>query len=335
MYLVTGSAGFIGFHTCLKLLNENKKVLGIDNFDDYYDVNLKKKRISILKNKKNFKFIKADIIDSKKIKIIFSNHNIKNVIHLAAQAGVRYSIKYPEKYIEVNVKGFFNMIENSKKKKIKHFLYASTSSVYGDNKNYPLKEDYAANHPMSVYAATKKSNELIAHSYSSLFNLPTTGLRFFTVYGPWGRPDMALFKFASNIIKNKKINVFNKGNHERDFTYIDDAVHCIILASKKIPKKNKLYNPKNPNPKLSYCPYRLINIGGNNPIKLEVFIKLIEKNLNKKSKKNYLSLQKGDVVKTQSSLDWCKQLLNYTPRTKPEIGIKLFLDWFKEYYKKN
>ena len=334
MHLITGSAGFIGFHTCLKLLRQNKKVLGIDNLDDYYDVNLKKKRVSILKKEKNFKFIKVDIVDKKKIKKIFDTYKIKNIIHLAAQAGVRYSIKHPEKYIDVNVKGFFNIIDNAKKNKIKHFLYASTSSVYGNNKKYPLKEDFAASHPMSVYAATKRSNELIAHSYSSLYNLPTTGLRFFTVYGPWGRPDMALFKFAKSIINNKKINIFNKGKHERDFTYIDDIVNCIILALNKIPKRDKLYNPKNPNPKLSYCPYRLINVGGNNPLKLSVFIKLIEKNLNIKSKKNYLSLQKGDVVKTQSSIRWTKYLLNYSPRIKPEKGIKMFIQWFKDYYKK-
>ncbi len=335
MYLVTGSAGFIGFHTCLKLLEKKKIVLGIDNLNKYYDVNLKKKRNSILKKYKNFKFIKADIVNNNKIKKIFSKYKINYVIHLAAQAGVRYSIQFPEKYINTNLKGFFNIIENSKRKKIRHFLYASTSSVYGNNKNYPLKEDYSASHPMSIYAATKRSNELIAHSYSSLFNLPTTGLRFFTAYGPWGRPDMALFKFTKNILKNKKINVFNNGNHERDFTYIDDIINCIILSLNKIPKKDKLYNPKNPNPKLSYCPYRVINVGGSNPIKLEVFIKLIEKYLNKKSKKNYLKLQKGDVIKTQSSLNWSYKLLNYKPNIKPQLGIKLFLNWFREYYKTN
>ncbi len=332
MYLVTGSAGFIGFHTCLKLLKTNKKVLGIDNLDDYYDVNLKKKRLSILKKQKRFKFLKVDITNKSKIKKIFLNYNINKVIHLAAQAGVRYSLKFPEKYIDVNIKGFFNLIENSNKRKVKHFLYASTSSVYGDNKNYPLKEDYAASHPMSVYAATKRSNELIAHSYSSLYGLPTTGLRFFTVYGPWGRPDMALFKFASKILKNEKIDIYNNGNHERDFTYIDDIINCVLLASKKIPKKDRSYDSKNPNPKLSYCPYRIINIGGNNPVKLNVFIQLIEKNLNKKSRKRYLPLQKGDVIKTQSSLKWTKKLLNYSPTIKPAEGIKLFIDWFKSYY---
>ncbi len=231
------------------------------------------------------------------------------------------------------MKGFFNIIENAKKNNIQHFVYASTSSVYGNNKNYPLKEDYAASHPMSIYAATKRSNELIAHSYSSLFNLPTTGLRFFTAYGPWGRPDMALFKFTLNILKNKKIEVFNNGKHERDFTYIDDIVNCIVLATNKIPKKNKFYNPKKPNPKLSYCPYRIVNVGGNNPIKLEHFINLIEKNLNKKSKKKYLKLQKGDVIKTQSSMSWSNQVIKYKPKIKPEKGIKLFLDWFRNYYK--
>ncbi len=333
MYLVTGSAGFIGFHVCLNLLEKKKKVIGIDNLNKYYDVNLKKKRNSILKKHKNFKFLKLNIIDTKKIHRVFYKYKIKYVIHLAAQAGVRYSIQFPEKYIDTNLKGFFNIIENSKKKNIKHFLYASTSSVYGNNQNYPLREDFSASHPMSIYAATKRSNELIAHSYSSLFNLPTTGLRFFTAYGPWGRPDMALFKFTKNILKNKKISVFNNGNHQRDFTYIDDIVKCIELAINKIPKKDKLYNPKKPNPKLSYCPYRIINIGGNNPTNLEVFIKLIEKNLNKKSRKKYLKLQKGDVIKTQSSLNWSYKLLKYKPSVKPTDGIKFFLNWYKDYYK--
>ena len=332
--LVTGSAGFIGFHTCLRLLKNNFKVLGIDNLDNYYDVDLKKERIHILNKYKNFIFVKSDITDRASVKKIFNNYNFKKVIHLAAQAGVRYSIKHPEKYIDVNINGFFNIIENSQKKKIKHFIYASTSSVYGFNENYPLKEDFSACHPAQIYAATKRSNELIAHSYSSLFNLPTTGLRFFTVYGPWGRPDMALFKFVSNIMSGKKIDLYNKGNHTRDFTYIDDVVDSIFSVINNIPKGNKLWRKKSPNPKFSYCPYRIINVGGSNPIKLKIFIKIIEDYLKIKSKKNYLPLQKGDVVKTQSSITWSKRILNLYPKTKPQTGIKLFLDWYKSYYSK-
>ena len=332
--LVTGAAGFIGFHTCLRLLKNNFKVLGIDNLDNYYDVDLKKARIRILNKYKNFIFVKSDITDRVSVKKIFNNYNFKKVIHLAAQAGVRYSIKHPEKYIDVNINGFFNIIENSQKKKIKHFIYASTSSVYGFNENYPLKEDFSACHPAQIYAATKRSNELIAHSYSSLFNLPTTGLRFFTVYGPWGRPDMALFKFVTNIISGKKIDLYNKGNHARDFTYIDDVVDSIFSVINNIPKGDKLWRKKFPNPKFSYCPYRIINVGGSNPIKLKIFINIIEDYLKIKSKKNYLSLQKGDVVKTQSSITWSKKILNLYPKTKPQTGIKLFLDWYKSYYLK-
>ena len=332
--LVTGAAGFIGFHTCLRLLKNNFKVLGIDNLDNYYDVDLKKARIRILNKYKNFIFVKSDITDRVSVKKIFNNYNFKKVIHLAAQAGVRYSIKHPEKYIDVNINGFFNIIENSQKKKIKHFIYASTSSVYGFNENYPLKEDFSACHPAQIYAATKRSNELIAHSYSSLFNLPTTGLRFFTIYGPWGRPDMALFKFVTNIISGKKIDLYNKGNHARDFTYIDDVVDSIFSVINNIPKGDKLWRKKFPNPKFSYCPYRIINVGGSNPIKLKIFINIIEDYLKIKSKKNYLSLQKGDVVKTQSSITWSKKILNLYPKTKPQTGIKLFLDWYKSYYLK-
>ena len=262
MYLVTGSAGFIGFHFSLFLLQKKKRVVGIDNINNYYDQKLKKDRLKILKKYKNFIFHKIDITNEKKLEFVFNKYKFYYVINLAAQAGVRYSVSNPEKYISTNINGFFNVINLSHKKKIKHFLYASTSSVYGKNENYPLKEDFSSSHPAQIYAATKKSNEMIAHSYSSIFNLPTTGLRFFTVYGPWGRPDMALFKFTKNIIKKKKIELYNHGDHIRDFTYIDDIVKSIYLILNKIPKKNKLYNFKKMNPKNSYCPFRILNIGG-------------------------------------------------------------------------
>ena len=332
--LVTGAAGFIGFHVSSLLLKKNFNIYGVDNLNNYYDVNLKLSRLKILKKEKNFHFKKIDI---KNYKILF-NYTKKNkidvIVNLAAQAGVRYSLVNPKSYVDSNIYGFFNILEVCRHLKIKNLLTASTSSVYGFNENYPLKEDFSACHPAQIYAATKRSNELIAHSYSSLFNLPTTGLRFFTVYGPWGRPDMALFKFVSNIISGKKIDLYNNGNHTRDFTYIDDVVDSIFTVINKIPNSEKLWRKKFPNPKFSYCPYRIINVGGSNPIKLKIFIKIIEDYLKIKSKKNFLTLQKGDVIKTQSSTAWSKKILNLYPKTTPQTGIKLFLDWYKSYYSK-
>ncbi len=333
MYLVTGAAGFIGFHLSLYLLKKKIDVIGIDNINNYYDQKIKLDRIKILKKYKNYFFHKINIENTKKVESVFNKYKIDNVVNLAAQAGVRYSVSHPEKYIKANIIGFFNIINFSQKKKIKHFVYASTSSVYGKNENYPLKEDFSSTHPAQIYAATKRSNELIAHSYSSIFNLPTTGLRFFTVYGPWGRPDMALFKFTKNIINGKKIDLYNNGHHVRDFTYIDDIVKSIYLASKKIPKKNKLYNFKKMNPKNSYCPYRILNIGGNQCVTLKTFVEIIEKNIGIKSKKNYLPMQLGDIYKTQASTDWVKKNIKFTPKIKIKRGIKLFLDWYFEYYK--
>ncbi len=333
MYLVSGSAGFIGFSICLELLKKKKKVIGIDNLNDYYDIKLKKKRNKILKSFKNYFFHKINIINQSNVNKIFKTYKIDKVIHLAAQAGVRYSIKFPEKYIDTNIKGFFNIIEASKRHNIKHFLYASTSSVYGSLTNFPYKENSSASHPAQIYAATKRSNELIAHSYSSLYNLPTTGLRFFTVYGPWGRPDMALNQFVTNIKKNKTIEVFNYGNHYRDFSYIDDIVNITLSISNKTPKNNYKWNRNKPNTKSSYCPYRIINLGGNNPIKLTQFIKLIEKKLNKKAKIKYLPLQKGDMIKTQASSKWCEEITSTFPKIKPSYGISKFIDWHNNYYK--
>ena len=332
MYLITGAAGFIGFHVCEKLLKKNKKVYGIDNIDNYYDPNLKKKRLKILQKYKNFKFLKIDICNKNKVNLIFKKNKFKFVIHLAAQSNVRHSIKFPEKYVDVNMSGFFNILNCAKNNKIKHFIYASTSSVYGADKSFPSKEDFGANHPMQMYAATKRSNELMAHTFSSLFNLPTTGLRFFTVYGPWGRPDMALFKFTKNILENKKIDLFNNGNQTRDFVYIDDVVECIILSVSKIPRINRKWFLKKPNPKSSYCPYRLINVGSDNPTKLSTFIRLIEMYLGKKSKQKNLPFQKSDIIKTESSSQWCYEILKYKPKIKPTVGIKHFLDWYKNYY---
>ena len=335
MFLVSGSAGFIGYHLCNALLKKNFKVVGVDNYDSYYDIKLKKKRCSILKKYKNFIFYKRDIRNKNQISKIFKLNKITCVIHLAAQAGVRYSLKNPKKYITTNINGFFNLIDLSKEFKIDQFIYASTSSIYGNIKKYPLSENLSANHPSQIYAATKKANEAIAHSYSSLYNLPTTGLRFFTVYGPWGRPDMALAKFVGNILRGKKIEVYNYGNHFRDFTYIDDVIKILLKVINRKAKKNLSWFASNPDNKTSYCPYKIINVGGNNSIKLMKFINYIEKALNLKAKIKFLPLQKGDVLKTQADPKWCLKQTGLKPNVSPKIGITSYVKWYKEYYKKN
>ncbi len=334
MYLISGAAGFIGFHLSMKLLKNKKNVIGIDNLNNYYDVKLKKSRLNILKKNKNFKFFKYDLTKKKKIKEVFKKYKIKYVINLAAQAGVRYSVINPDAYISSNITGFFNILDLSKEFRVKHFIFASTSSVYGSSNKFPLNENVAASHPIQLYAATKRSNELIAHSYSALYGLPTTGLRFFTVYGPYGRPDMSLFKFVNNILKNKKIELFNRGNHFRDFTYVDDIVKSIILLLNKIPKKNKIKN-KSFSPDKSFAPFRILNIGGSSSIKLTKYVSLIEKVLEKKAKKKLLNLQKGDVLKTQANNLKIKNLIKYTPNTKLIDGLKTYIKWFNNYYKKN
>ncbi len=317
--LVTGCAGFIGFHLSLRLLEEKKYLIyGIDNLNTYYDVALKKQRLLKLKKYNNFTFYKCDIANQsiffKRLKKI----KIDIVINLAAQAGVRYSISNPEAYFNSNLKGFFNILEFSRLNNIKHLIYASTSSVYGDNKKFPLKENYNTDFPLSFYAATKKSNEVMAHSYSEIYKLKVTGLRFFTVYGPYGRPDMALFKFAKSIYDNKQVELFNKGNHIRDFTYIDDIIESIYKILNK--KNNKLYN--------------IINIGNGNPVNLINFIKEIENYIGKKLKFKKINIQKGDVYKTHASITKLYKLINFKPKTSTKTGIKKFLDWYNQYYKK-
>ena len=297
-YLITGSAGFIGFHLSKKLLSEGFNVLGVDNLNNYYDQKIKQDRNNILKKYKNYRFNKIDIKDYKKLDRIFKKNSIHGVVNLAAQAGVRYSLKNPRSYIENNINGFFNILELSKKYRVKKFIYASTSSIYGLQKKFPLKENFNTDNPIQLYAATKKSNELMATSYSHLYKMDTIGLRFFTVYGPWGRPDMALFKFTKNIIKGKPIEVFNKGKHERDFTYVDDIVNGIF---------NIINNKK------SRFGAKIFNIGNGKKIKLLKYIQLIEKNLDRKSKKKFLPLQKGDVI----------------PDTK-SCGGK-FIEWYVSY----
>ena len=315
--LVTGCAGFIGFHVCKRLLNHypDFKVYGIDNINSYYDINLKKKRIKELnKDKKKFKFYKIDIINKRSLTNNFKKNKYNIVIHLAAQAGVRFSIQKPEKYIDSNILGFFNVLDLSRIIKVKHFIYASSSSVYGNNKKFPLKENFNTDEPLSLYAATKKSNEVIAFSYSNIFKIPTTGLRFFTVYGNYGRPDMSLFKFVSNTLNGKYSDVYNNGNHERDFTHIDDVTSIILKI---------LYDP--PRKKV---PHEIFNIGSNAPKKLITFIRLIEKFTGKKMKIKFKKLQPGDVKKTHADITKIKNKYSYRAQKSIYAGISDFVDWF-------
>ncbi len=338
--LITGSAGFIGFHLCMALIKKGHDVIGIDNFNNYYDVNLKKARNDqLLKNSKNhlgsFKIFDVDITDNISLKEIFQNNKIKQVINLAAQAGVRYSIENPAKYIQANIVGFGNILENCKLYKIEHLMYASSSSVYGGNQKIPFSEFDNVDHPVSLYAASKKANELMAHTYSHLFKLPTTGLRFFTVYGPWGRPDMALFLFTKNIIEGKAIEVFNNGNMLRDFTYIDDIVSSIEKLIYKIPKENKEFDFINPNPSESWAPYKIFNIGNSNPVNLMRYIEEIEKNLNLKAIKKFLPIQPGDVPATSANTSLLNNWVDFKPNTKIEYGIQEFINWYLKFYKIN
>ena len=321
--LITGAAGFIGFHCCIKFLQKNYDVVGIDNINKYYDPKIKKDRIKEVKKidkKKKFKFQKLDIQNYQDLSTLFKKNNFDYVLHLAAQAGVRYSISNPKIYIKSNINGFFNIIDLSKKFKLKHFVYASTSSVYGANKKIPFSESDFTDKPLQLYAATKKSNELIAHSYSNLFNLRTTGLRFFTVYGPWGRPDMALFKFVKNILERKEISIFNYGKHARDFTYIDDIVNGIF----------KIINTKKPKSKNFF---QIYNIGRGKSENLKKFIYEIEKNLKLKSKKKFLPLQSGDVIQTFSNSKSLAKNFNYKPKISIKKGIKEFVRWYLKYFK--
>ena len=317
--LITGCAGFIGYHISQKLLKYKKyNVIGIDNIDNYYDVNLKIDRLNFLKKNKNFRYKRIDISNKNNLLNLYKNCKFDVVLNLAAQAGVRYSIENPQKYFDSNLIGFFNILEASRIYKIKHLIFASTSSVYGDNKKFPLKEDYNTDKPLSFYAATKKSNEVMAYSYSSIYNLPITALRFFTVYGPFGRPDMSLFKFVKSISTNKYIYLFNKGAHVRDFTYIDDVVECIFRLINKIPNKK--------------IPFEVFNIGSDNPVKLKSFLNLISSSLNKKPKIKLKSLQKGDVVKTHASVHKLTKKINFKPKNNLDEGIKLFISWYKKYF---
>jgi len=333
--LITGAAGFIGFHLSNRLLTKKYKILGVDNLNSYYSVKLKKDRLKILKKFKNFTFAKINLEDKKKLLKIYKNFKPEIVINLAAQAGVRYSLENPEAYAKTNLIGFFNILDACRIQKVSHLIYASTSSVYGANKKLPFNETDIADHPIQFYAATKRANELMAHSYSELYKIQTTGLRFFTVYGPWSRPDMSLLKFAKNISNNKKIDLFNYGNHTRDFTYVDDIVDGIfkIISKKKRISKNRKSLKLDPSSSNS-SPFEVYNIGSERPIRLIKYIRLIEKYLGKKAKMNKLPLQKGDILETFSSTKKLKKDYHYSPSTKIEDGIKEFVNWFKSYYKK-
>lgn len=318
--LVTGAAGFIGAHLCSKLSNENFEVIGIDNMNNYYDINLKKDRLKYFSRENQFKFIKLDITNRENLDKLFNEENFDVVINLAAQAGVRYSIDNPDTYIDSNIYGFYNILECCRKYPVSHLLYASSSSVYGGNEKVPFSENDSVDNPVSLYAATKKSNELMAYAYSNLYKIRTTGLRFFTVYGPWGRPDMAYFSFSNNIIEGKPIKVFNSGNMERDFTYIDDVVESVSRLVNKPPLNDKV-------------PYRVLNIGNNNPEKLMDFINYLEKNLGINAKKEFLPMQPGDVMKTYANTMLLENLIDFKPQVNLENGISKFSQWYKEYYK--
>ena len=329
--LITGSSGFIGFHLSKLLLENGNTIHGIDSMNNYYDVSLKKARLKILLKYKKFSFSKIDLENNQKIENIFKKFKPKVVIHLAAQAGVRYSIDKPRVYLNSNIDGTFNVIESSHKVKVNHLIMASSSSVYGANKKIPFKEIEKTETQLSIYASTKKANESMAHSYSNIWNIPITMLRFFTVYGPWGRPDMALFKFTKGILENKKIDIYNNGKMYRDFTYIDDIVNGINLLIKKPPaikQKNKYKNDS----LSSVAPFRVLNIGNTKKVYLLNFIKEIEKELGKKAIRNYMPLQKGDVKQTLSDTSLLKRITKYNPKTNYKTGIKNFLNWYQEYY---
>jgi UDP-glucuronate 4-epimerase len=331
--LVTGAAGFIGFHLSKRLLKEGFEVVGLDNLNDYYEVSLKEARLSILKNIQNFSFHKIDLKDKSSLDNLFASQGFDYIVNLAAQAGVRYSITNPYAYLESNITGFLNILEACRHHPVKHLVYASSSSVYGANRKMPFSVHDNVDHPLALYAVSKKSNELMAHSYSNLYQIPTTGLRFFTVYGPYGRPDMALFLFTKAILEGKAIDVFNHGKMKRDFTYVDDIVEGIVRLIPHMPKGNPSWRDEKPDPASSFAPYKIYNIGNNNPEELLHFIEVLESKLGKKAVKNFLSLQDGDVPETYADVDDLMIDVGFKPATSIETGIERFVIWYLEYYK--
>ena len=331
--LVTGAAGFIGFHTAKALLDRGYEVVGLDNLNSYYDVRLKEARLAELKGRNGFHFTKGDIVDRDGMAAFFAEHRPDRVIHLAAQAGVRHAFNHPHDYVDANVSGFLNILEGCRQNGVGHLVFASTSAVYGANTQMPFSVHQNVDHPVSLYGATKKANELMAHSYSHLFGIPTTGLRFFTVYGPWGRPDMSLFMFTDRILKGEPIDVFNFGHHARDFTYIDDIVEGVVRVMDKVPEPDPEWSGDAPDPASSSARYRLYNIGNNNPVALEHFIGCIEKAVGKTAIKNYLPLQPGDIPRTFADVAALENAVGFKPGTPIEEGVARFVAWYRLYYK--
>lgn len=336
--LVTGNAGFIGFHTAKRLLERGDAVVGFDDVNGYYDSTLKEARLRVLEEtaherKAPYAFVRANLADQAAVDACFAQHRFDRVIHLAAQAGVRYSLKNPRAYVVSNIDAFVNILEACRNAQVPHLTYASTSSVYGGNTRMPFSEHHVADHPLQFYAATKRANELMAHSYSHLFRLPCTGLRFFTVYGPWGRPDMALFLFTKNILEGKPIPVFNNGNHVRDFTYVGDIVEGVVRASDQVAQPDKSWNSEAPDPATSNAPFRILNIGNNTPVKLSEYISAIEDVLGKKAIQDLLPLQPGDVPATFADVSELSRQVEYRPSTSVRDGVRAFVAWYRDYYR--
>lgn len=331
--LVTGAAGFIGYHLSQKLIAEGAYVIGLDNLNDYYDVRLKEARLGqLIVHEKAFEFHKISLEDNERVDELFRTVKPDVVVNLAAQAGVRYSLQNPRAYVDSNVTGFLNVLEACRHYEVEHLVYASSSSVYGANTKMPFSVHHNVDHPLSLYAATKKANELMAHSYSHLYGLPTTGLRFFTVYGPWGRPDMALFIFTKAIFEGKPIRLFNHGNMERDFTYIDDIVEALVRIVYRIPEGNPDWSGDSPDPATSFAPYRLYNIGNNSPVQLKRFVEVLEDAIGRKAIKEYLPMQPGDVPATYADVDALVREVDFRPNTPIEVGIPRFVEWYRKFY---
>lgn len=330
--LVTGAAGFIGFHLAKRLLGRGDAVVGLDNLNDYYDVNLKLSRLKQLEAIPGFGFVQADLADRQRIQELFASEKFDVVVNLAAQAGVRYSIQNPHVYIDSNIQGFLNILEGCRHSGVGHLVYASSSSVYGANTKMPFSVHHNVDHPVSLYAATKKANELMAHTYASLYGIPCTGLRFFTVYGPWGRPDMALFLFTRAILEGRPIDVFNHGKMQRDFTFVDDIVEGIVRVMDRAPAPDPAWSGDSPDPATSYAPYRVYNIGNNQPVELLNFIEVLEDALGMKAAKNLLPIQPGDVPATYADVDDLMRDVGFRPATPIDVGIRRFVEWYREYY---
>jgi len=333
--LLTGAAGFIGFHVAQRLLADGERVVGLDNLSDYYDVNLKKARLARLTGKPGYTHVHADLSDRAAMEACFAQHKPQRVVHLAAQAGVRYAAENPHVYVSSNVTGFLHVLEGSRHHGVEHLVFASTSSVYGANTRMPFSVHQNVDHPLSFYAATKKANELMAHTYAELYALPVTGLRFFTVYGPWGRPDMALFLFTRNILAGRPIDVFNHGHHRRDFTFVDDIAEGVVRACDRVATPNPDWDGQSPDPGTSRAPYRLYNIGNNRPVELLRYIEVLEQCLGLKAEMNMLPLQAGDVPDTWADIEDLERDVGYTPTTPVEVGIRRFVEWYLAYYGKD